>query len=92
VLAHPLFAQLAVRIVLTEDTTVDERPTVDRPGFSGLSLLVSKLDVVRQRLPLCGHQVIEAADWTREVAFHNEAGVLVEFLAVKSKSKGTTRA
>jgi hypothetical protein len=44
--------------------------------------------VIRQRLPLCGHQEIEAPDWTREVAFHNDAGLLIEFLAVKRKSKG----
>jgi hypothetical protein len=83
VLEHPLFPQLGVRVLLAEDPGVESRPSVDHPGLSGLSLLVPKLESISDQIEMTGRQRIDAPDGMREVAFNNEAGILLEFLAIK---------
>lgn len=80
-LKHALFAQLALRAVLVEDPSVEAAPKVDRPGLSGISLVAPSLDELDKVLPLKARQTFEGPGRTKEVAFHNEAGLLVEFIS-----------
>lgn len=91
-LESALFAKRGVSVALRSTSGRPKVPRVDEGGWNGLSLLVRDIDSVAARLPITARQSFSGpANDDRDVGFYAGDGVLLEFLAVRTRQRPQSR-